>query len=1041
MTGVDPTQGASAVAGDAPRPSPGGSFGAGSVLAGRYRLDALIGVGGFGQVWQCRDQLSGDDVALKIMSRWDGKQLDRVRREVTALRLLQLPGVARLLDDGVDGTCWFLVMELVHGRPFPGPLSAPVPWAKLADMVLGLLETMGRVHAAGIVHRDLKPSNVLVTDDLRPIVLDFGLARGPAVGATITDAGAVLGTPAYLPPEQILGEPAGARADLYALGLMLYEALAGHLPQTSGDLRALWTERLGSDAPPLRQVADVPRHVADVVDALLSREPADRPGSASEVVEALQRRGATTSRHELPWLGGDAAVDALVNAALAGRSARLEGPSGAGHSRCLHRAAERLRAHGHTVVAPVPAGRPFDSVLPLLPQVAAPDSLEGMVYAVDEALGALLAPGTAVVVDRVLALDPWSRAALIRAADRGAVLSTDPDAGGEPVVLQRLTERDLRQLFHGPDRLLHLAEDAARELRARTDGLPARVNDELGAWVRAGLARWDAGRLAVDRQTLDTLESGLRVTPVWVAPRVAKVLTVSGSAPSRDGGRPRAAHRELLTWVGVAWPRASAPVLAEAMGEPPWRVQAELQELEERGLLVLDGAGAGTPTAAAVHAGSAWTDAQLRDAHARLAAPLPRGTDGRLRHLVAAGDEHTFVAEAAAIAAERRTRGALRAAAVVATAGLAAARAEHDADGEELLLDALTRVALLDGSTAAVERALYEVGRATRSRQVAALEQLLRATRTVCREVGARALARVEAMAPFDDVELECARQEARVRAARGLEPEAEDRIIADAVRWAHGFPEVALRGALWEGHALYRRARYEEAAALQARAAQAAAPLVRLRALLDGAASLLEAGRHGDAEALAQQARTVAATLRHPLPEGQAEWLVRAAAYRQGHDLEPDEELVAAAGQLAMPHFEAQVCFGESAFALRRGQRDVAAQLAGRAATLWRASGRRWEPALAAAVAGACGARPGDVQERAAEAVACPVDGFGLQILGLLACEAGPLPGWEDAARRLAAIVPAARWSQRIDVLSVDEALGALRGAWTPPGRPLTGP
>ena len=168
-------------------------------LAGRYQLLELVGRGSGGEVYRAHDPVEGRDVAVKRF-RMEGEGIrGRVRREVAALRLLDLPGVVRILDDGEADGDPFVIMELVEGKPFPGAL-AELSWETVKGRTLALLEILARVHDAGVVHRDVKPSNVLVRADGRPVLLDFGLARGGGVGSTITRTGAVLGPPATAPP-------------------------------------------------------------------------------------------------------------------------------------------------------------------------------------------------------------------------------------------------------------------------------------------------------------------------------------------------------------------------------------------------------------------------------------------------------------------------------------------------------------------------------------------------------------------------------------------------------------------------------------------------------------------------------------------------------------------------------------------------------------------------------------------------------------------------------------------------------------------------
>lgn len=254
-----------------------------SAIAGRYELLTSIGRGGEGEVWRARDRLTDQLVAVKLLNARPDREIGRVRREVTALRWLRLPGVVSLRDDGVEGLRYFIVMDLVEGAPFPG-LARPVPWAELAPAAMALLEVLARVHHAGVVHRDLKPSNVLVRADGRPVVLDFGVATGRTLAPTNADLGL---TPLYAAPEQLLGRPCDARADLYAVGVMLFEALTGqptHGQQRDESIR----RRLAGERPDLAgSCPDLPSTIADVIHQLLCFDPAGRPTSAVEVVALL----------------------------------------------------------------------------------------------------------------------------------------------------------------------------------------------------------------------------------------------------------------------------------------------------------------------------------------------------------------------------------------------------------------------------------------------------------------------------------------------------------------------------------------------------------------------------------------------------------------------------------------------------------------------------------------------------------------------------------------------------------------------------------
>src|SRR5262245_61805147 len=216
----------------------GTSDAANRVIAGRYEIAELLGRGGASRVHAARDLVTGARVAVKLLDAGVTDTSPRVRREISALRLLRLPGVVSLLDEGMHEGSPFLVMGVAAGIPFPGRAGV-LPWDAIAAPTLALLEVLARVHAAGVVHRDLKPSNVLVDTDGRVTVVDFGISWGPSLGGQVTSAGTIVGTPEYFAPEQILGESGDARTDLYAVGEMLYESLTGELPHVAADFSEL----------------------------------------------------------------------------------------------------------------------------------------------------------------------------------------------------------------------------------------------------------------------------------------------------------------------------------------------------------------------------------------------------------------------------------------------------------------------------------------------------------------------------------------------------------------------------------------------------------------------------------------------------------------------------------------------------------------------------------------------------------------------------------------------------------------------------------
>ncbi len=274
---------------------------AGQVIEDRYTLVELLGSGAHGEVWVAKDRILGEPVALKWMRFVHGNMQARIRREIATLRTLRFPGIVRLIDEGIADERPFLVMELVDGRPFPGK-PGQHSWPALAGPTLALLETLVHLHAAGVVHRDLKPDNVLVRPDGHPVMLDFSVSVLHAPESKrLTSEGQIMGTPLYLAPEQILDKPVDGRTDLYAIGVMLYEALTGRVPHDAKDLFSIVRKRLSSPVKPIEELEPtLPPAVAAVINRLLAQRPEDRFSSATDVIAAL--RGESTHPKALPGL-------------------------------------------------------------------------------------------------------------------------------------------------------------------------------------------------------------------------------------------------------------------------------------------------------------------------------------------------------------------------------------------------------------------------------------------------------------------------------------------------------------------------------------------------------------------------------------------------------------------------------------------------------------------------------------------------------------------------------------------------------------------
>jgi eukaryotic-like serine/threonine-protein kinase len=263
----------------------------GQLFAGRYRVEALLGRGNMGTVWRVTDQLLGETVALKTLSIPPaGEELafERFRSEVRLARRITSPYVARTHDLGSHGGAHYLTMELVEGQSLGRLIEDAriLPPGRAARIAMQVAEGVAAAHAAGVVHRDLKPDNVMIEErSLRVVVMDFGIARGLDAGVART--GGIVGTPLYMAPEQLAGQPIDGRADLYALGLILFEMVTGR-PAFSGDSPiAVAVERLQKPPPDPRSLAPVPDALAAVIMRCLARDPARRWPDAGSVSREL----------------------------------------------------------------------------------------------------------------------------------------------------------------------------------------------------------------------------------------------------------------------------------------------------------------------------------------------------------------------------------------------------------------------------------------------------------------------------------------------------------------------------------------------------------------------------------------------------------------------------------------------------------------------------------------------------------------------------------------------------------------------------------
>lgn len=315
------------------RPSAGLTFG------GRYELQSRIAIGGMGEVWQATDLVIGRQVAIKILKDeylGDPGFLERFRAEARHAALVNHEGIANVFDYGEEDGSAYLVMELVPGEALSTILEREhvLSTDKVLDIVAQTAAALQAAHAAGLVHRDIKPGNLLITPDGRVKITDFGIAR-IADQVPLTATGQVMGTVQYLSPEQASGHPASPTTDIYSLGIVAYEALAGRRPFTGESQVAIAMAQINETPPDLPVTVSEP--VRNLVYACIAKNPADRPQTAAHLARAatalrrgdvqaaaaavpavLGAAGATAATMLMPSQGATAATTVLPAAAAAG---------------------------------------------------------------------------------------------------------------------------------------------------------------------------------------------------------------------------------------------------------------------------------------------------------------------------------------------------------------------------------------------------------------------------------------------------------------------------------------------------------------------------------------------------------------------------------------------------------------------------------------------------------------------------------------------------------------------------------------------------
>jgi serine/threonine protein kinase len=290
------------------------------LAGGRYRIENVLGRGGMASVYLARDEELERPVAVKVLAEHLAHQADfhdRFLREARLAAQLSHPNVVQVFDVGEEDGSPFIVMECVEGSTLADELKerGRLDPDEVVDLALQICGGLEHAHAAGLVHRDIKPQNLLLRPDGTVKIADFGIARA-AETTRFTQMGSVMGTAAYLSPEQALAEEVTAAADLYSLGCVLYELLTGRTPYVFETLPELVVKHREEVIPPVRELRpDVPERLEAAVMHALARNPDYRPESAAAIAEELAVASPDPPTRPLPRAAATQATEVLAPSA------------------------------------------------------------------------------------------------------------------------------------------------------------------------------------------------------------------------------------------------------------------------------------------------------------------------------------------------------------------------------------------------------------------------------------------------------------------------------------------------------------------------------------------------------------------------------------------------------------------------------------------------------------------------------------------------------------------------------------------------------
>lgn len=471
-----------------------------SKLPPRFEIRGELGRGGMGTVFRAYDTKLQREVAVKLLTTDSGDEsvAARFRQEAKELSSFTHPNIVTLLDFGEFQDEDFIVLEFCSGGNLLDWISSRPSINDIVEKFLAVAQGLHYIHNRGIVHRDLKPENILLTGDGQPRITDFGIARRLEQNSRFTAAGTILGTSTYMAPEQIMSSEVGPAADIYSLGVCLFEALTGSPPFIANQHFAVLQAHLTETAPSVHSKRpDIPDELDRLVARMLAKKTEDRPTSAQEVIAALREVSLTpgadlpsASLIQRPTAWGDFLELITTVKEGQGIAAHLVGPSGSGRSRLLREFCQHAKGEGLQVLILSPTHEPIHALKDLWSHLGPHCPLQE-ILAIEGASGAATwlrrrledrGEPTVLVCDDVERHDPTTQS-VIQAlclitppAKAGWIVSSTPalrlgDSKLRVIELSPMSRHDLNQIFRRV-RGTPPSPDMSAWLESRSGGFP-----------------------------------------------------------------------------------------------------------------------------------------------------------------------------------------------------------------------------------------------------------------------------------------------------------------------------------------------------------------------------------------------------------------------------------------------------------------------------------------------------------------------------------------------------------------------------------------